>query len=600
MPRIRILPDILANKIAAGEVVERPASVVKELVENALDAQGSRITIEIENGGRSLIQVADNGSGMGRDDALLSLERFATSKLHSDADLSGICTLGFRGEALPSIAAVSKLTLITREREAAAGVQVQIEGGKMVQVTETGAPQGTLIRVAQLFFNTPARRKFLKSTATEMGHVADVVGGMALAYPQVHFKLLHNARLVKQWPKVNDPIERAADSMGPLAADDLIRVQDQRGELILRGYLAPAGMARSTSRGTIVFVNGRRIRDRVIQHALCEGYHGLIMKGRFPSAVLFLQMPCDQVDVNVHPTKHEVRFADQRRVHDLVRQATAEALSRAERRLWAPAGSGEAVREAQPAYNPVPLTGQAGLRAPAAGTFPDAAQIEKSVPGAAPKPPGFTGRPFFPAPSRQQDLWTAHGFADLTVVGQFRGTYILCQDGDDLILIDQHAAHERILYEQLSQNAERPEAQHLLVPETVELSFSEARMLEHLLPGLGAMGLEIEAFGGTTFAVKAVPSLLSDHDIGRLVRELAERSAEIGLGAGIARVIQECRMVMACHRAVRGNQHLADAQIRRLLVQLDACQNPSHCPHGRPTWIRWTLRDLEKAFGRTG
>jgi DNA mismatch repair protein MutL len=599
MPRIRILPDILANKIAAGEVVERPASVVKELVENALDAQSSRIIIEIENGGRSLIQVADNGIGMGRDDALLALERFATSKLHSDDDLTAIRTLGFRGEALPSIAAVSKLTLVTRETDAATGVQVQMDGGKMVQVTEAGAPQGTLIRVARLFFNTPARRKFLKSTGTEMGHVADNVAGMALGHPQVHFKLMHNARLVKQWPKVNDPIERAADVLGPSSAGELIRIESRSGELVVTGYAAPAGMARATSRGAFFFVNGRRVRDRVIQHALSEGYHGLMMKGRFPVAALFLQMPFDQVDVNVHPTKHEVRFADPRRVHDLVRQAVAGALARSERRLWSPgresaADHGEAVDEAAAGYPSVPPADRPMPPPVPAGGFAG----ERPV--AAPRAAGFNGKPLPQAPAHQQDLWTAHGFADLTILGQFRGTYIIAQDGNDLILIDQHAAHERIVYEHLSRPGGRPEAQQLLVPETVELSFSEAEMLAKLLPGLDDMGLEIEAFGGTTFAVKAVPSILSSHDTGRLVRELAERSVEIGLGTGLERIMEECCMVMACHRAVRANQRLDDTQIRHLLAGLDGCRTPSHCPHGRPTWIRWTLRDLEKLFGRSG
>ncbi|MBI5552569.1 MAG: DNA mismatch repair endonuclease MutL [Desulfobacterales bacterium] len=588
MARIRILPDILANKIAAGEVVERPASVVKELVENALDAGADRIVVEIENGGRALIQVADNGAGMGRDDALLALERFATSKLHSDDDLAAIRTLGFRGEALPSIAAVSKLTLTTREPDADSGTQVRVEGGKILQVTEAGAAPGTMIQVAQLFFNTPARRKFLKSTTTETAHIADTVAGMALGYPQVHFKLLHNAKTVKQWPKVGDPAVRAADVLA-LSAAELISIAASDGDLSLSGVAAPARQARATSRSIYLFVNGRRVRDRVMQHALLEGFHGRLMTGQFPLAALFLTLPCDQVDVNVHPTKHEIRFLDSRRVHALVQAAVTRALAAAEKRLWAAPQARDpeppqAVAEPAALYSrTVPPTNAHEL--PAIPTAPTPTQIVPTTSAAAPA---------------QQPLWAGRRFADLTVIGQFRGTYLICQDGDDLILIDQHAAHERIVYEALGQKAGRIEAQHLLLPETVELSFGEAALLIQLIPGLAALGLEIEPFGGNTFVVKSLPTLLGEQSAEGLVRSLVERNLETGLAAGLDRAMDECRRVMACHRAVRANQRLNETQIRHLLLQLDQCPNASHCPHGRPTWIRWTLRELEKAFGRTG
>ena len=590
MARIRILPDILANKIAAGEVVERPASVVKELVENALDAGADRIVVEIENGGRALIQVADNGAGMGRDDALLALERFATSKLHSDDDLTAIRTLGFRGEALPSIAAVSKLTLTTREPDADSGTQVRVEGGKILQVTEAGAAPGTMIQVAQLFFNTPARRKFLKSTTTETAHIADTVAGMALGYPQVHFKLLHNAKTVKQWPKVGDPAVRAADVLA-LSAAELISIAASEGDLTLSGVVAPARQTRATSRAIYLFVNGRRVRDRVMQHALLEGFHGRLMTGQFPLAALFLTLPCDQVDVNVHPTKHEIRFLDARRVHALVQAAVARALAAAEKRLWA----------APRPRDPEPVSGVAEPRAAYARTFPKNDAAWAPPPQAAPMPPVIanTQPAAFAAPA-QQPLWAGRRFADLTVIGQFRGTYLICQDGDDLILIDQHAAHERIVYEALGQKAGRIEAQHLLLPETVELSFGEAALLTRLIPGLAALGLEIEPFGGNTFVVKSLPTLLGEQSAEGLVRALVERSLESGLTAGLDKALDACRRVMACHRAVRANQRLNDAQIRHLLLQMDQCPNASHCPHGRPTWIRWTLRELEKAFGRSG
>ncbi len=585
MARIRILPDILANKIAAGEVVERPASVVKELVENALDAGADRIVIEIEEGGRALIQVADNGAGMGRDDALLALERFATSKLRAEEDLAAIRTLGFRGEALPSIAAISRLTLTTREPGADSGTQVRVAGGKILEVTEAGAAPGTLIQVGQLFFNTPARRKFLKSIATETAHVADTVAGMALGYPQVHFKLLHNAKVVKQWPKVGDPTLRAADVLGPAPAD-LLAVAALDRDYALQGVVAPARQTRATARSIYLFVNGRRVRDRVMQHALIEGFRGRIMSGQFPLAVLQLALPCDQVDVNVHPTKHEIRFADSRRVHGLVAAAVTRALTAAEKRLWAaPPSRAQGLEPVRQVAEPMPAY------APA---FPESEAVRPPV------PPAATGTPAVAAAPAQQPLWAGRRFADLTVIGQFRGTYLICQDGDDLILIDQHAAHERIVYEALGRNAGRVEAQHLLLPETVELGFGEAEMLTRLIPGLAALGLEIEPFGGNTFAVKSLPSLLGEQAAASLVRALVEHSLETGLAAGVDRLLDECRRVMACHRAVRANQRLNETQIKSLLEQMDQCPNASHCPHGRPTWIRWTLRELEKVFGRTG
>jgi len=605
MPRIRILPDILANKIAAGEVVERPASVVKELVENALDAGSDRIFVDIENGGRTLIQVADNGHGMDHDDALLAVERFATSKLHRDEDLASICTLGFRGEALPSVAAVSHLTLTTRSRERDVGVAVHIQGGKIVQVTETGAPQGTLVRVERLFFNTPARRKFLKTAGTEMGHIADHVAGMALGYPQVHFKLVHNGKTVKQWTRAADGVVRAADVLGALKPEELTAVSGESGPLRLSGYLAAVRLARSTSRGTFLFVNGRRVRDRVIQHALFEGFRGRLMKGQFPLAALFLELPFDQVDVNVHPTKHEIRFVDSRRVHALVQQSVSAALTQAEQRLWGgPALSDRKPADAPAVAEPRPNYGDPAPAAwapipPARSTRSSSSVTLRETRSDARS--SASARPAETAPEkRQAPLWETRRFSDLTVIGQFQGTYILCQEGDDLILIDQHAAHERVVYEHLARGADRIEVQQLLMPETVELGFAEAEMLEQLIDALRGLGLEIEPFGGTTFVVKAVPSLLADEDTTRLVRELAERSVELGMAAGQERILDACRMVMACHNAVRAKQPLADVQIRHLLEQLDRCQQPSHCPHGRPTWIRWTLRDLEKAFGRVG
>ncbi len=614
MTQIRILPEILANKIAAGEVVERPASVVKELVENALDAESTRITINIDNGGRSLIEVADNGIGMGHDDALLALERFATSKIRDDRDLFSIRTLGFRGEALPSIAAVSKMTMVTRDKRSDSAVAVRVHGGTILDVTETGAPAGTVVSAAQLFYNTPARRKFLKTVNTEMGHIADVTAGMAMGRPRVHFKLVHNRKTVKQWPAVSDAALRVAAVLGAVEGDALIPVNAAREEMTLAGHLGPSRLARSTSRGIYLYVNGRRVRDRVIQHALFDGYSGRLMKGRFPLSVLFLELPFDQVDVNVHPTKHEIRFIDQRRVHNWVRDQVARSLSDAERRLWAvsqPVPDHGAVSE-EPSV-PYKITPRKGS-VPAASAEPFVYKEESSrrppeaeadrqepaiITGAAIGRHAPLDLPGIPGKDDQRPIWEASGFGDLEVIGQFHGTYIICQGPRGLVVIDQHAAHERIVYERLKSSAGRIESQRLLVPETVELGFAEAQVLEVLIDRLDAMGFEIEPFGGTTFVVKSVPVMLDGRDVGRIITELAEKAAEIGLASGLEKVLDECRMVMACHNAVRANQRLTGEQTRQMLQQLDRCEDPSHCPHGRPTWIQWTVGDLEKAFKRT-
>jgi DNA mismatch repair protein MutL len=614
MNKIRILPEVLANKIAAGEVVERPSSVVKELVENALDAQSTRILVDIENGGRSLIRVADNGTGMNRDDALLALERFATSKIHKDEDLFDIRTLGFRGEALPSIAAVSQMTLVTRQEASDEGVEVQVHGGKITQVADAGAPPGTMISVARLFYNTPARRKFLKAVNTEMGHIADVTAAMALGRLQVHFTLNHNGRTVKQWPKTDDAALRAADVLGQAAGADLIPLSAQTGNLKISGYLGPSRLARTTSRGIYLFVNGRRVRDRVIQHALFDAYSGRLIKGRFPLAVLFLELPYDQVDVNVHPTKHEIRFADQRRVHDGVRERVAAALADAEKQRWtvdrsdlpAPqqdASPGGSVAQEAPPYRNASIDRPTLESSPKAfgerirtnaaePAFVDAGQAASDL-----RPGQSATMPWTEKPD-QQPLWTPRGFTDLAIIGQFHGTYIICQGPQGLVIIDQHAAHERIVYEALQARSDRIDSQRLLLPETVELGFEEARILEALIPRLDALGLELEPFGGTTFVVKSIPVLLDNRQVARIITEMVEKAAEIGLESDPEVVLKACRMVMACHNAVRANQRLGSEQMTRMLEQLDRCRDPDHCPHGRPTWIQWSAKDLEKAFLR--
>jgi len=581
MTSIRILPEILSNKIAAGEVVERPAAVVKELVENALDAGATRILIEIENGGRSLIRVSDNGSGMPRDDALLSIERYATSKLTSDADLFSIQTLGFRGEALPSIAAVSRFTLVTRPKDADAGSGVYLEGGKLIKVADEGAPIGTMVSVRQLFFNTPVRRKFLKTTATEMGHITDAVATIALARPDVQFRLQHNRKTIKNY-SVADPAVRAADVLGQDLLKALYEIAASEDAVSISGWVSAPRAARSTAQGIYLFVNGRPVRDRTVLHGLMAGYERRLMKGQFPVAVLFIKVPFDRVDVNVHPTKNEVRFADPGRIHDAVKTATAAVLDRAGRPGWATAATAS-----DTGIKP------SGLAEPAA-VFRRQKPQNESI---ASKPPkSFTRTTLIDQPP----LWEPAQLTSWQIIGQFRGTYILCEAGDDLVLIDQHAAHERIRFEQLKQqaNASRKSSQRLLIPQTVDLDHRQAAALSEILAELQNIGLDIEPFGGSTFVVKAVPAVLANREITPLIREVAETLTETGFSAGIEKTLEECLVVMACHGTLRANRSLSEKEMQHLVQQLAQCADPSHCPHGRPTWIRWDVRTLEKLFGR--
>ena len=581
MSQIKILPEILSNKIAAGEVVERPSSVVKELVENALDANSTRIIIEVEKGGRSLIRVSDNGSGMNKDDALLAPERYATSKIYKDKDLFAINTLGFRGEALPSIAAVSKFCLVTRDKTSQAGTEIIVEGGTIKKVSQVGAPLGTMVTVKQLFFNTPARRKFLKTVNTEMGHIADTVLSMALGRPDVQFRLIHNGKVIKNWSATSDPADRVADVFGKGIKNDLNRIEFTSDFLAVTGWISSPRITRSTSRGIYVYVNDRFVRNRVVQHALFKGYGSRLMKGQFPVAVLFIKVPFDRVDVNVHPTKHEVRFAEQNKVHDAVTGVVANTLRLIDQPEWSPKRFPE----------PELLDVKSRISEFVSHFSIPKKEISIQYPATSDQQP---------ATSNQTELWTRKKFGDLSIIGQFHDTYILCESADGLVLIDQHAAHERILFEQLKNrsSAASKAAQKLLIPETIDLGYREAEILEKLIPDLNELGLEIEPFGGNTFVVKSVPALLENKEVKPLVIEIVEKMAQTGFTPGLEKVIDQCLILMACHGAIRANRKLSDKEIKGLLDQLDQCDQPSNCPHGRPIYIRWSVRELEKSFKR--
>ncbi|MBI9075886.1 MAG: DNA mismatch repair endonuclease MutL [Desulfatibacillum sp.] len=638
MAPVRILPEILTNKIAAGEVVERPSSVLKELLENSLDAKSTRIVVEVKKGGRSLVQVADNGEGMDQDDALLCLERYATSKIFTDDDLFSISTLGFRGEALPSIGSVSRLTLVTRKKESPAGTKVVMNGGKIVNVSEVGAPPGTMISVADLFYNIPARRKFLKTNATEMGHIADTMSAMALGWPETAFELIHNDRVLFSWPVAQDPHDRVADVLGKDVAPGLIRISRKELEISVDGYLAMPEFSRTTKRGLYIFVNGRLVTDKLVTHALMEGYRGRLMKGKYPVAVIFLRVPPDQVDVNVHPAKAEVRFVNANMVHHSLSATVQDSLNSLDQVPWKSRPKQPVRTEvnedlfsqpfSQESFSSYAKEEPSWIRAAAATppqrpmfrTEPRQDATRESRPGSRPGmsspsrgSSGFS-RPAPPAPDFLQSSaktgFQGHsvnapemeqtGVEDLKALGQFANAYVLCQSSLGLLIVDQHAAHERVLFEQFKKHMEKGgiEIQNLLIPETFELSHTEAEILERILPDLQKTGIDVDRFSGRTFVVKAVPAMLSEAEIGKIVSEMVEKVAEAGGGACFTDALDECLIVMACHGSVRAHQSLGIQEMNALLKQLEACERPSQCPHGRPTWLLWTESDLERAFKR--
>ena len=610
--KIKILPEILSNKIAAGEVVERPASVVKELVENALDANSTRIMIDVGRGGRSMIRVSDNGIGMSRDDAMLSVERYATSKIYKDADLFAINTLGFRGEALPSISAVSKFRLNTRDESSPSGTEIVVEGGTIKKVSEIGAPRGTMVIAEQIFFNMPARRKFLKTVTTEMGHVVDTLTKIALGWPGVQFRLTHNQKLVKNWPATNNSVDRIVDILGRDIKDDLFNIEFSTDDVSVTGWVSSARNTRKTSRGIYIYVNGRAVRDRIIQHALFEGYSGRLVKGQFPLAVIFIRVPYDQVDVNVHPAKHEIRFSRQKKVHDAIVRVVADRLRIGDEPVWRPKHytGADAARQkhhiSESGIDFSVLGGKIQFRGSPEGRDSRFTRVgsqysdESRIP-ASPGPGVALHKELNSDQSSvQTPLWGNKRFGDLRAIGQLQDTYILCESTDGLVLIDQHAAHERILFEKLKhrfQNEKKP-SQRLLMPETIDLGYRESKILERLIPNLMELGLEITPFGGDTFVVKTVPLLLKHKAVKPLVIEMVEKTAEIDFSSSLDAALDRCLEVMACHGAVRANERLSDREIRELLDQLDACDRPSNCPHGRPTWIRIAFKDLEKMFKR--
>lgn len=614
MTQIKVLPETLSNKIAAGEVVERPASVVKELLENSLDAGATRILIDIEKGGHSLIQIIDNGSGMSADDALLSVERHATSKIRTDDDLFSISTLGFRGEALASISSVSHFILTTRDAASDSATQIDMKGGKITSVKSVPASVGTAIIVKDLFYNVPARRKFLKAVSTEMAHITDTLQSLALAHPTVFFRLTHNGREIKTWSATSKKAaDRVLEVLGSAVQDRLYEFHAHKESIKVSGWLVSSRYPKPSGKSIYIFVNGRYIRDRSILSAIMQGYQGRLMKGEFPQVILFLEVPPHEVDVNVHPTKQEVRFANQRDVYTIVHEVISQTLQQREAPLWgnAPVSSMDTsdvdrstpifgLRENTPRISETPAFSPRKPLSPSASVS-YGSSIKPPSP-IAPTAPSFTKPSYTTEATDQSTLWKAPRFASLEIIGQFHNTYILCETPDSrLILIDQHAAHERITFERLKKMRQEQtiEVQRLLMPETLDLRFAQADMLERNVSVFKEIGFDIEAFGGTTFLVKEIPSLLAGKEIAPVLVELLEKTDVDMQPQAIADKMDHYLHTIACHASIRAHQKLRTDEIKKLLEEMDEYDLSGNCPHGRPTWIEHTVADIEKAFRRT-
>jgi DNA mismatch repair protein MutL len=649
MGRIRILSDQVANQIAAGEVVDRPASVVKELLENALDAGATRIRLEVEGGGRKLIRIADNGCGMLRDDALLAFERHATSKIRSSDDLLSIATLGFRGEALPSIASISRVQLDTKTDEEPAGTHVEIVGGKIARVDEAGIPRGTTIAVRDLFFNTPARRKFLKSETTELSHVTALVTHYALAHPDKHFELHSATHALLIAPPVRKPSERLYQIFGAELTDQLLPMAAERslehaglpepppwrreanykrpepGFLRLSGFLSKPELQKLNRNSIYVFVNRRLVRDRLILHAVSEAYRNIMPPTSFPVILMFLEMPPEEVDVNVHPAKTEVRFRQSSFVHDFVRDSLRNALVKARPAanfLQALTASPHASSALLPDVSPLPGgDGEAGPAESERFAVEDAAAFELR----APQPEPETGRlPFSAAglAAITSALPEAHdcdsqvaadepeketptpanlnALASLKPLGQLRESFILAVNDEGLWIVDQHVAHERVLFEKIlrDRQVERVQRQRMLMPMLVELLPQQMVVFAAIASELERNGFEAEPFGPRTIAIKAAPVGLEGNQLERMLIEVLEQSGQETQRQNLETMRTRIAASIACHAAIKINTPLDSTRMEWLLAELAKTDHPTSCPHGRPIALRYAWKDIQRAFQR--
>lgn len=578
MSRIRVLSEKVATQIAAGEVVERPASVLRELLDNSIDASADRIEVQVEAGGLKLVRVTDNGIGMDRDDLLLSLERHATSKVRVLEDLFAVGTLGFRGEAVPSIAAVSRMEVKSRTRDGISGHRLRMEGGRVDSIEEVGTPVGTVTTVRDLFFNTPARRKFLRSPRTETRHLLDIFSRIALPFKKISFRLREGGRTLAHYPASESEEERLAMLMGREIAGRMERVELAAGPVTILAHLAPPDFSRTRGDRILFYVNGRSVRDRMLTRAVMEGYGRRLMRGQYPQAVISLELDPALVDVNVHPTKQEVRFRDGKSVFLAVASAVGGV-------MFANGG----------------LTVHSESEAPAARKpFPAQALLKAA------DPPHYYQDPY-----DSEEAVRVEGDATLSrlglqessffVIGQLRNTYILCQTGGGLLLVDQHAAHERVVYERLKRGiTEGPlQVQTFLIPKSMEVSVSDAAALEQHKEAMALIGFEVEHFGGATFLLRSVPAILLNADLEALLHETLDHFNEKGAETARETIPEKVLCTMACHGAVRGGKPLTMREMTSLLDELQKTELPTNCPHGRPVSRMISWPELERMFKRT-
>jgi DNA mismatch repair protein MutL len=599
MGRIRTLSDDLANQIAAGEVVERPASVVKELVDNAFDAGATRLKVEVDTGGVVLVRVSDDGVGMDPDDAVLSLARHATSKIQHKDDLFKLTTMGFRGEALPSIASVSKLRLVTRPRGQDSGTEVTVEAGGAVRAKPTGAAEGTSVEVRDLFYNVPARRKFLKSTATESSHVSETLLLAALARPDVSLFLARDGRTAREWLRVSSRRERASQV---LEGERLEACTGERGPMRLEAFLGAPERARAGAVGLHLLVNGRPVRDRQLARAVAQAYGSVLEPGRYPVGAVYVEVPPSEVDVNVHPQKAEVRFADGRALLDAVTRELHAGLARA---FSVPAlGTGRPWAAMGPSARPPAPSGEASaalLLLDRDGADPWHLHAGSSAPAAVATLAETTlGAPTIAQPATEAALFESAGFyASLEFLGQLRTTFLLCGGADGLYILDQHAAAERVTFHRLRRAfASRSVAtQRLLIPDVIELLPAEVGTLEEHAAAVSALGVELRAVGPSAVAVHAVPTLLARARPERIVRDLV---AELGRAARrpFGDAADLVLATMACHGSIRAGDLLSREEAGALLRSLDGIDFAGHCPHGRPVVTRIGYDELERRVGR--
>ena len=621
MSKIRILPENLANQIAAGEVVERPASVVKEFVENSIDAGAGRIIVQVEGGGSRLIRVIDDGEGMDQDDMLLCLERHATSKLQDAEQLAAIRTLGFRGEAIPSISSVSRMTITSRTAGASLGYQAEVRFGVLRKVHEMGCSRGTIMEVRDLFGNVPARRKFLKTVRTELSHIEEIIVNSALAFPSLGITYTVNGRDVWSFAPGGESLAgRVKKVMGRHVKGPLIKLDSQLGELGLRGYLLPPDDSGGTSSRLRIFVNNRPVRDRMVSHGVTEGLHGFLMKGRRPAGALFLDLDPESVDVNVHPTKQEIRFHQSQRVHQLVVMTVKKAMGSYQHGLqYAVFGKpsdpvspsddtaapvAEKVSSWQPVRpSPPQVEEPSPLLTERPGSIPAAPLevFEKKELAAAEQPESSPAPVQNSSPFRFEVSPLQKSKSRFTYVGQFMKSYIVCESDEGIAVIDQHAAHERLLFERMKKeyNAMQLPGQALLFPEIVECTPDQVEVLKNHGKEIARLGIIIEEFGGESYAIKAVPAILAHLGPLEIINGIFDHYLGLpGKGKGAATRVDDILAVMACKAAVKAHDALLPEEGEALLRSMEKADVFSHCPHGRPVLKIFSEAEIKKWFHR--